>query len=54
MPEPTTVHAADDVIDAFPEPPMTSAVIDDDEVSAASDQWPTPDLSDLDPKGLSL
>lgn len=43
MPEPT-----DDIIDAFPEPTGTSAVIDGDDVVAASDQWPTPDLSDLD------
>lgn len=44
MPEPTT----EPIIDAFPEPAGTSAVIDNDEVTAASDQWPTPDLSDLD------
>lgn len=44
MPEPTD----NDILDAFPEPAGTSAVIDDVEVSAASDQWPTPDLSDLD------
>jgi hypothetical protein len=40
MPEPTTNDP--------PEPVMTSAVIDDVEVFAAPDQWPTPDLSDLD------
>lgn len=48
MPEPTTEHTDDDIIDAFPEPAMTSAIIDDVEVFAAPDQWPTPDLSDLD------
>lgn len=48
MPEPTTEHTDDDVLDAYPEPAGTSAVIDDVEVFAASDQWPTPDLSDLD------
>lgn len=44
MPEPTN----EPIIDAFPEPTGTSALIDDVEVFAASDQWPTPDLSDLD------
>lgn len=43
MPEPT--------INAMPEPTGTSAVIDDDEVTAAADQWPTADLTDFDEDG---
>jgi hypothetical protein len=43
MPEPT--H---EIIAAMPEQTGTSAVIDDVEVFAASDQWPTADLSDFD------
>lgn len=43
MPEPTTEPHDDP-----PEPAGTSAEIDDVDVFAASDQWPTADLSDLD------
>jgi hypothetical protein len=35
-------------LDDPPEPAGASATIDDVEVSAAEDQWPTPDLSDLE------
>lgn len=48
MPEPITEHTDDDITDAFPEPTMTSAVIDDVEVFAATDQYAMADLSDLD------
>lgn len=44
MPEP----APEDVENAFPEPTMTSAEIDNIETWAASDQWPTADLSGFD------
>ena len=43
MPEPTNEPIEDD----RPEPQMTSAEIDDVEVFASPDQYPTPDLSDL-------
>jgi hypothetical protein len=49
MSEPTN----EPVENAFPEPTGTSAVIDDVEVFAAPDQWPTADLSDLDVEGES-
>ena len=44
MPEPVP----EDVENAFPEPTMTSAEIDNIETWAASDQWPTADLSGFD------
>lgn len=44
MSEPTP----EPVLDAFPEPPMTSAEIDNVETWEAPDQWPTADLSGLD------
>lgn len=44
MTEPTN----EPTLDAPPEPTMTSAVIDDVEVSAATDQFPLGDVSDLD------
>lgn len=47
MPEPDN----EPITDAFPEPPGTSAVIDDVEVTAAVDQYPMADLSDLDFEG---
>jgi hypothetical protein len=50
MPEPTT-HTDDDILDAMPEPTMTSGRIDDIEAFAAADQWPTADLSDFDDEG---
>lgn len=49
MPEPTQ-HTADDILDAMPEPSMTSAIVDDVEVFAATDQFPLGDVSDLDLK----